>query len=105
MRVRERQFVAQVEAQVGRLWHRSEATVTLSRPLFEVLAEFAIDHASDWRSVAGLAPLVAAVLAPEFEDLLSEELRRRLLEADLLPPLEPGEREELRRLVFERSEG
>ena len=58
----------------------------------QVLAEFAIDHASDRGSIAGLAPLVAAVLAPEFEELLSEDLRRRLLQADLLPPLSVSER-------------
>lgn len=77
-RERHRKFVVDVAMEIDRLSKPDGRTVTLSRELFEVLADFSIEHASDWHSIVGLERLVAAVLTEEFRALLSAEMQRRV---------------------------
>lgn len=74
----ERKFVVDVALALKRLSKPDGRTVTLSRELFDVLADFSIEHASDWHSIVGLERLVAAVLTEEFRALLSPEMQRRV---------------------------
>lgn len=54
-------------------------TVVLSKYLFSVLAEAAMDRAADAHSIAHSEAFVAAVLSAEFQSLLSPSLRRLML--------------------------
>lgn len=75
---RARKFAGDVVAEHARLSKPDGRTVTLSRELFDVLADFSIEHAGDWHSIVGLERLVGAVLTDEFLALLSPEMRRRV---------------------------